>query len=129
MEIRKEKQSLNGNAITLENGSIIRIMAGEVKNAKLEYEVIAETKEESLLRIKLFTGRHHQIRVQLSNIGHPILGDQKYGTLESLRFSEERAVKDVCLVSYKIVLDHPGTKKRMEFEISPDNPQIKAMLK
>ena len=124
----KEKQSLNGNTITLENGSSIRIMSGEVKDAKLEYEVIAETNEESLLRIKLLTGRFHQIRVQLSNIGHPILGDQKYGTLKSTELSGKKAVKDVCLVSYKFVLDHPVTKKRMTFEISPDNPQIKAML-
>ena len=124
----KEKQSLNGNTITLENGSSIRIMSGEVKDAKLEYEVIAETNEESLLRIKLLTGRFHQIRVQLSNIGHPILGDQKYGTLKSTELSGKKAVKDVCLVSYKFVLDHPVTKKRMTFEISSDNPQIKAML-
>ena len=52
------------------------------KFAKLDYEVIKYDEEIdlSVLKIKLHTGRHHQIRVQLSNIGHSICGDQKYGT-------------------------------------------------
>ena len=51
------------------------------KLAKLDYEVITynEVKNLSLLKINLHTGRHHQIRVQLSNFGHSIFGDQKYG--------------------------------------------------
>lgn len=52
------------------------------KIAKLDYEVLKYNEEIdlSVVKILLHTGRHHQIRVQLSNIGHSIYGDQKYGT-------------------------------------------------
>ena len=124
-----ESKTLKNGAITLDNGDVIRIIAGEVKKAILEYEVIAETEETTLLRVKLMTGRFHQIRVQMANLGHPIIGDQKYGTEESLAISEKMGAKDVCLVSFKYAVKHPSTHKGMEFEITPDNPQIKDMLK
>ncbi len=50
------------------------------KEAILEYEVLASKNNMSLLKINLKTGRHHQIRCQLSNVGHPIVGDIKYGS-------------------------------------------------
>ena len=49
------------------------------KLAITEYEVINETSAFSLLKINIKTGRKNQIRVQLSDIGHPIVGDKKYG--------------------------------------------------
>jgi len=52
--------------------------------AILHYETLKTNKNYSLLKIELETGRFHQIRVQLSEIGHPILGDMKYGAPESL---------------------------------------------
>ena len=125
---KAESKTLKDGAITLENGDVIRIIAGEVKKAVLEYEVVAEKDNTSLLRVKLMTGRFHQIRVQMASIGHPIIGDQKYGTEESLSLSNSLGAKDVCLVSYKYAVKHPSTHKRMEFEITPDNPQIKEML-
>ena len=50
-----------------------------IKRAELFYTVIASNKKYSLLKIKLQTGRFHQIRVQLSSMGFPILGDIRYG--------------------------------------------------
>lgn len=50
-----------------------------IKRAELFYEVLAFNKKHSLLKIKLQTGRFHQIRVQLSSMGFPILGDIRYG--------------------------------------------------
>jgi 23S rRNA pseudouridine1911/1915/1917 synthase len=52
--------------------------------AILEYEVLEANERFSLLRIKLHTGRFHQIRAQLSHLGHPILGDTKYGAAQAL---------------------------------------------
>jgi 23S rRNA pseudouridine1911/1915/1917 synthase len=49
------------------------------KESQLEYKVIAQSDKYSLLEINLITGRHHQIRCQLTKIGHPIRGDVKYG--------------------------------------------------
>lgn len=85
------------------------------KLAKLEYEVlgIEETQEYgtlSLLKIKLHTGRHHQIRVQLSNAGLPIWGDNKYNKV----FMKKKDFNLIALWSHKFGFKHPKTKKYME---------------
>ncbi len=125
----KEKDTLKDNVITLESGEKIRVADQDVKLAKLEYSVIAGDDKVSLLRIKLLTGRFHQIRVQLSSIGHPIMGEKKYGSPESMALSEELGISQMCLVSFKFALTHPHTGKRMEFEIIPDNINIKKWIK
>jgi 23S rRNA pseudouridine1911/1915/1917 synthase len=53
------------------------------KEARLHYRVIASNERYALLEVQLFTGRHHQIRCQLANIGLPIKGDLKYGAPRS----------------------------------------------
>ena len=61
--------------------NLSRIVGKKTKNSRkavLEYKVLKEGKECSLLEIHLKTGRHHQIRVQLAHMGHPIIGDTKY---------------------------------------------------
>ena len=86
------------------------------KIAKLKYEVISENKEKklSLVRVNLETGRHHQIRVQLANINHPLYGDQRYGIRDN---------KQIALLSYKLGFEHPVKKEVMTFEISPPNSE------
>ncbi len=88
------------------------------KKAKLSYTVLQEIpvgeKVYSELEIKLHTGRHHQIRVQLSHAGHPILGDTKYGTSESSELSMKVA-KGLKLCAYKLTFIHPKTKKELDF--------------
>ena len=81
----------------------------QAKLAKLDYEVIEYSKKEnvSFLKINLHTGRHHQIRVQLSNIGHSIYGDQKYG--------KAGKNKQIALWAYKLTIIHPTKKEKMEF--------------
>ena len=83
------------------------------KYAKLDYEVIKYDKENnlSLIKINLHTGRHHQIRVQLANIGHSIYGDQRYGT--------RGKNKQIALWAYKLSIEHPTKKERIEFEDLP----------
>jgi 23S rRNA pseudouridine1911/1915/1917 synthase len=77
------------------------------KKAILHYKVINELKNYYLLEVILETGRHHQIRTQLSAIGCPIKGDLKYGY--------ERSNKDggICLHAKKISFLHPVTKKKI----------------
>ena len=82
------------------------------KRAELSYQVLAAKGEMALIRVKLETGRHHQIRVQMAQAGHPLLGDQKYGTAENSR-------ENVALCSCCIGFLHPVKKKKMEFEIKP----------
>ena len=62
--------------------NIVRIVEKGVPGAKkavLEYKTLETSKDVSLIWVKLHTGRSHQIRVQLAEIGHPLYGDQKYG--------------------------------------------------
>lgn len=84
------------------------------KKAELSYRVLKEKEEKSLLDVCLKTGRHHQIRVQLSHAGCPIYGDSKYGT------KGENGYLPLALCSYKLGFIHPTTGKRMEFEINPE---------
>ena len=88
----------------------------EAKRAELSYEVLETKNGRALLRIKLETGRHHQIRVQLAHAGYPLVGDRKYNFKEHMNATGE----PMCLCSYKIGFRHPATKKKMEFEI--ENP-------
>lgn len=93
--------------------------AGEqdAKKAILNYEVLSVKEEEqlALVKVKLETGRHHQIRVQMAHMGCPIWGDTKYNTVQK---EIPRWVK-IALCAYRLEFVHPRTKKRMEFEIAP----------
>lgn len=93
------------------------------KESKLEYtylnQAVAEGKKYTLYDIHLMTGRHHQIRVQLSGAKAPLLGDRKYGNENSIELSEKLDVRNVALCAYKLEFVHPVTKKKTEFKISP----------
>ena len=84
------------------------------KYAKLEYEVLKyqEDINLSLVRIKLHTGRHHQIRVQFASRNHSVCGDQKYGT--------RGRGKQLALWAYSLSFNHPTTKERLEFKCFPE---------
>ena len=79
------------------------------KKAVLQYRILSNECNKTEFDIKLLTGRHHQIRLQLANIGYPLIGDTKYGG--------ETAREQLALCSYKIVFDHPATGERMTFEV------------
>lgn len=82
------------------------------KYAELEYNVVEEKGGLSLAEIKLRTGRSHQIRVQMSNIGAPVFGDMRYGG--------ENAVKgNLALWATTLAFTHPVTKERLVFKIEP----------
>jgi 23S rRNA pseudouridine1911/1915/1917 synthase len=75
-------------------------------------------KRYSLLDIALETGRYHQIRVQMASIGHPLYGDQKYG-------SKENIVGEVLgLWAYSVCFEHPVTHVQMRFKLSPEHVGI-----
>ena len=109
-----------------ERNNISKVVNKDKKNAKyakLEYELIVydEVKNLSLLSINLYTGRHHQIRVQLSNFGHSIFGDQKYGT--------RGKGKQIALWAYELEIEHPITKEKMTFKDLPQNRGTWSILK
>ena len=84
------------------------------KYAELDYEVLKYDKEQnlSLLKINLHTGRHHQIRVQLSSRDHAIYGDKKYGG--------RGQGKQICLWAYELTIVHPTTKEELTFKSIPE---------
>ena len=67
-----------------------------------KYRVLSENKNSSLLEVELVTGRTHQIRAHLSHIGHPLLGDGKYGIN---RADREKGYKYQALYSYRLIFD------------------------
>lgn len=81
--------------------------APDAQHAALAFEVVQSLKDTSLVRVELETGRKHQIRVQLSKWGHPIVGDRKYGS--TLPFA-----KGIALHSHRLVMEHPVRKEAME---------------
>ena len=102
----------------LEKDEIIKkaFISKNGKEAILEYNVIKNYKidnnDVTLLEINLITGRFHQIRCQLSNIGHPLYGDKKYGSKYSIEYL------DFPLEAYHLEFIHPTTKELLVFEKS-----------
>lgn len=83
----------------------------DAKKAELVYNVNCSCNGSTLVEIKLLTGRHHQIRVQLSSAGYPIYGDMRYG---------DGPKGHIALFAYSLGFIHPVTQKPMVFECDPD---------
>lgn len=92
-----EKDEKNNKSFISKNG----------KEAILTYRVITTKNNKSLVRVKLKTGRHHQIRVQMSNIGHPLYGDIKYGSPHK---------DNLALQAYKLSFYQPVTRELLTFQ-------------
>ena len=86
----------------------------DVQEAILDYRVLNRAEDLSRVRIRLHTGRTHQIRVQFSGRGWPLVGDRKYGNPEE--------TCNIALWSYRLAFNHPYSGKPMEFIMEP--PEI-----
>lgn len=99
------------------------------KKAKLSWRLIQNIEVGgagfSLVEVEIFTGRHHQIRVQMSHAGMPLLGDCKYGNKLSQELSEKLGIRHTALLANRLSFMHPVTKKQMQFSLSyPDGWKI-----
>ena len=86
------------------------------KRASLDYEVLKYEEEINLsvLKIHLNTGRHHQIRVQLKDINHPIVGDKKYGNSSSRMFLHAYKLEfTLNNKEYKFETEYPNIFKKL----------------
>ena len=88
---------------------VVKRMRGGVKKARLEYSLLTQG-EESLVRIRLHTGRSHQIRVQFASRGYPLVGDHKYGARDS----------SPAPMLFSCKLAFPYRAKTLQFEANPD---------
>lgn len=94
--------------------SVVPKTQKDAKEARLAYTLLGRDmeKEFSLVRVRLYTGRTHQIRVQFSSREMPIAGDGKYGARDRM---------GLALWSYRLSFRHPIKKKMMAFTALPDN--------
>lgn len=130
---------------TSDNRAQVSVPGGDAKKAVLHYKILESVKvnkadgennfpndmtplsEESVSRdarisltdVVIQTGRFHQIRVQLSHAGFPLLGDQKYGTVFSGQLGKELNVRNVALCACELTLEHPVTHKKLNFQVKP----------
>lgn len=95
----------------------------DAKYAKLEYQVLyyREDNDLSLVKVKLHTGRHHQIRVQFASRGHSLYGDQKYGT--------RGKGKQIALFAFRLSFPDPITKEMLTITSIPEANGTWSMLK
>ena len=106
--ILKEKEGILENKIEKIDNKKVLIDSPNGKEARLEYKVLKEKDNLSLVDINLLTGRYHQIRLQFSSRNHPLYGDTLYGS---------KYKGDLALISYSLSFIHPTTKEKMCFEI------------
>lgn len=132
-EVKKTYWAIVKNPILKTNDTLIHWLKKNPKNNKstayekeipdskkaiLHYNLIKKLDNYSLLEINLETGRHHQIRTQLSKIGHPIKGDLKYG------FNRSNRDASINLHSREIEFIHPIKKEKLKITSPLPNESI-----
>ena len=96
-------------------GATSRIAKGEEgQKAELSFRRLDAAGGRSWVEIELDTGRHHQIRVQFANLGHPVIGDFRYGS--KVKFPE----RALALHARSLTLNHPTRREPMTFTAEPE---------
>lgn len=127
--VEKEYKVLVFGNLKNETGEITSMIGRSIHNRKkmstrtrhgreavTKYKVIERLPQATLVNVRLFTGRTHQIRVHFSSIGHPVLGDRTYGRKSQIQIDKE-IIKfpRQMLHSWKLAFTHPVSEERLEF--------------
>jgi len=104
--IEEDKGTINEPICRLNAEDIIRVVDPSGKECITHYEVEGRFKDKTLVKLKLETGRTHQIRVHMKHIGHPVLGDTLYG-------SESKEIGRQALHCYEMKFFHPMTGEKI----------------
>ncbi len=118
--IMPQKEGILTDTIEKIDNKKVFLNTSNGKISKLEYKVLQEKNNLSLLDIHLLTGRYHQIRLQFSSRGYPLYGDEEYGS----KFKSH-----IALYAYKIQFMHPVSKEKLVFESKPNMPIFNQFLK
>ena len=110
-EIKKKYLTIINGKIRKNKGELYSkdSLNGKEVVSKLYFDVISKRNNFSYLEIDLITGRKHQIRKQFSDIGHPVVGDVKYG--------DNRNKNPLCLLSYEIEFEYKNKVKKYKAKI------------
>jgi 23S rRNA pseudouridine955/2504/2580 synthase len=123
-ELRRVKAALRKFS-TGDGDRRVAVDAREGQAAETVFRRLARSDEFSLVEAELVTGRTHQIRVHLAHIGHPILGDEKYGDFARNRELRKRGLKRMFLHAASLTLRHPATGEPLVIR-SPLPPDLDA---
>ncbi len=98
-----------------ENAKVRKVTASHpgAKRAVMKWKCLGSHNGQSLIEVDLLTGRKHQIRIQLAALGHPILGDLRYGA------KREFDGQNLALHAYELGFEHPVRKESMHFAAKP----------
>ncbi len=100
--------------------------SSKLRTATTTYRTLSRGKNATLLACELHTGRTHQLRVHLSTIGHPILGDERYGSTTSKNLADDNGIERICLHAWKFSFTSLKGK-RIDVE-SPMSATLKTAL-
>jgi 23S rRNA pseudouridine1911/1915/1917 synthase len=121
--VKKEKDTITSylkeNSAFVSFSSDVPVEGGKL--AVSNYKVVKRSPAFTMVEVKLDTGRKNQIRVHMKELGHPIIGDSKYG-------STKNPIKRLGLHAHNIIFKHPGTGKVIEFT-SPVPVRFNEMFK
>ena len=104
---------------TTGNSAVVQEGTPGAKSARLSYRAVACRDGLTLVDVTLFTGRHHQIRVQFAHAGLPLWGDQRYNP-------QARPGQQIALFAYALSFEHPTTREPMTFTLLPGGGAWKA---
>ena len=104
----------------LEGGERVVKVSHEGKDAESLFKPLQRFASASLMDIRIFTGRTHQIRVHAAHVGHPVAGDDKYGDREANKALKAVGLKRMFLHAHRLAFDHPETGEWLSLTASLD---------
>lgn len=125
--VKKDEQTLVHHMKRVKQGFrnvIVPRNDPESAEARLTYRVVKRYPETTLVEVDLDTGLKNQIRVQLAEAGHPIVGDRHYSSKEK----DEKKINRQALHAYRLRIIHPATGEEMDFE-APMPSDMKRLIR